>query len=95
MFVPGAWLRVAVYPVGAKMLAAAIGSVACGTFTWIVVEADPAAIGVCHTATVAVLAASAAFANASDAKAAAATKRLFFICGCPFVNNDLASLCGG
>src|SRR5689334_13559775 len=55
------------------MLTAAIGSVDCGTLTWIVVDAELLAsdIGVCHTASVPVFAANAPLARASVATTAA------------------------
>src|SRR3981189_855555 len=72
------------------MLAAAIGSVVCGTLMWIVVELDPpSTIGVCQTAIVPVLAARAPPANASIAPIAAAASAVrvaLFICNVPFVS---------
>ncbi len=62
---------------------AAIGSVVCGTLTWIVVDV-PATL----MPTVAVLAAAAAAAATSVAAATAATsaaRRSLFICGFPFL----------
>jgi hypothetical protein len=66
-----------------------MGSVDLGTAKWSVVELDPfSTMGVCHTATVAVFAASAEPANASVAAPAAATsaaRKAFFMFSVPFV----------